>query len=146
MGPIRQLVSPNKIHYAHIKAWKDAFPEATAWASPGVGERARAQAIPVAFDADLSRGAPGVWRDCLKQTVIHGSFMDEVAFLHTLSKTLILADGIENFELDKIKQPYRFLVWATGAYHPCGQMPIDLRSTFWPKNHEVHAAVEEMMA
>lgn len=62
------------------------------------------------------------------------------------SGTLILADGIENFELDKIRQPYRFLVWATGACHPHGQMPIDLRSTFWPKKREVRAAVEEMMA
>lgn len=146
MGPIRHLISPNKIHYAHIKAWKDAFPEAIAWASPGVRKRARAQAIPVAFEADLSRDAPDAWRDCLKQAVIRGSFMDEVVFFHTRSQTLILADGIENFELDKIKQPYRFLVWATGAYHPFGQMPIDLRSTFWPKKREVRAAVKEMMA
>ncbi|MEK8121677.1 DUF4336 domain-containing protein [Methylocystis sp. IM4] len=146
MGPIRHLVSPNKIHYVHIRAWKDAFPEAIAWASPGVRERARAQAIPVAFDADLARDAPESWEGSLKQTIIHGGFMDEVAFFHLPSRTLILADGIENFELDKIKQPYRFLVWATGANHPHGQMPIDLRSTFWPKKREVRAAVEEMMA
>lgn len=146
IGPIRHLVSPNKIHYANIAAWKAAFPEAAAWASPGVRERARDRAIPVAFDADLSQNAPDAWQDCLKQTVIQGGFMDEVVFFHTQSRTLILADGIENFELDKIKQPYRFLVWATGAYHPCGQMPIDLRSTFWPKKREVGAAIEEIIA
>jgi len=146
MGPIRHLVSPNKIHYAHIKEWKDAFPEAIAWASPGVRERARSQANPVRLDKNLGKEAPEAWRGELLQTVIPGSFLDEVVFLHKESKTLILADGIENFELDKIKQPYRFFVWAAGAYYPRGQMPIDLRSTFWPKKREVGAAVTEMIS
>lgn len=34
LGPVRHLVSPNKLYYAHIGAWKRAYPEATAWASP----------------------------------------------------------------------------------------------------------------
>lgn len=146
MGPIRHLVSPNKIHYAHIQEWKDAFPDATAWASPGVRERAEAQAASVHFDADLTGTAPEAWRDCMLQTVIPGSFLDEVVFFHRASRTLILADGIENFELPKIKQPYRFLVWAAGAYHPHGQMPIDLRSTFWPKKDAVREAAAEMIS
>jgi hypothetical protein len=146
MGPIRHLVSPNKIHYAHIKAWKDAFPDALAWASPGVRERARAQGMPVRFDKNLGKAAPDAWCGDLLQTVISGSFLDEVVFLHKASRTLILADGIENFELDRIKQPYRFLVWAAGAYYPHGQMPIDLRSTFWPKKRAVGAAVTEMIS
>ena len=40
LGPVRHLVSPNKIHYAHVAACKRAYPKATAWASPGVRERA----------------------------------------------------------------------------------------------------------
>jgi hypothetical protein len=32
LGPVRHLVSPNKIHYAHIGAWQQAYPEAAAWA------------------------------------------------------------------------------------------------------------------
>ncbi|MBN2258244.1 MAG: DUF4336 domain-containing protein [Anaerolineaceae bacterium] len=146
MGPIRHIVSPNKLHYAHIKEWKDAFPDATAWASPGVCDRARIQRIPVTFDGELSKDAPADWSNSLNQTVIRGSFMDEVVFFHAASKTLILADGIENFELNKIKQPYRFFVWAAGAYYPCGQMPIDLRSTFWSKKRAVRATVAEMIS
>ena len=146
MGPIRHLVSPNKIHYAHIKEWKDAFPDATAWASPGVRERAETQGIDVHFDADLTQTAPEAWRDDLGQTVIPGSYLDEIVFFHKASRTLILADGIENFELPKIKQPYRFLVWATGAYHPHGKMPIDLRATFWSKKQEVGEAVRGMLS
>lgn len=146
IGPIRHLVSPNKLHYAHMNDWKAAYPEATAWASPGVRDRTRARRIAVTFDRDLPAEPPADWRDSLKQTVIRGSFMDEVAFFHADSKTLILTDGIENFELDKIKPPYRWLVRAAGAYHPRGQMPIDLRSTFWLKKREVRYAVEAMLS
>lgn len=146
MGTVRHIVSPNKIHYSHIGAWKDAFPNAITWASPGVRERAQSQGIAVHFDRDLTQKPPEFWRDDLLQTVIPGSFMDEVVFFHKASRTLILADGIENFELDRIKQPYRFLVWAAGAYHPRGQMPIDLRLTFRPKKREVREAITEIIS
>jgi len=146
IGPIRHIVSPNKLHYAHIREWKAAFTDATVWASPGVRDRARSRNIDVAFDADLSGESPAEWRHEMKQAVIQGDFMDEVVFFHAPSRTLIVADAIENFELEKIKQPYRFLVWATGACHPHGQMPIDLRATFWPKRREVRTAVEEIIS
>lgn len=53
LGEVRHLVSPNRIHYAHIASWKGIYPKATAWASPGVRERAQSQHIETAFDADL---------------------------------------------------------------------------------------------
>jgi hypothetical protein len=59
---------------------------------------------------------------------------------------LTLADAIQSFELEKVRQPYRFLLWATGACHPHGQMPIDLRATFWPKRREVRSAVEKIIS
>lgn len=146
IGPIRHLVSPNPLHYAHIEAWRRASPGAIAWASPGVRERAKSQGIAVQFDRDLARDPPPEWDIDLAQTVIPGSVIDEVVFFHRASRTLILADGIENFDLDKIRQPYRFLVWAAGAYHPRGQMPIDLRATFWRHRRAVGMAVRQMLA
>src|SRR5690242_13699475 len=111
IGPVRHLVSPNKIHYAHIREWKDAFPDAITWTSPGVRQRASARRIQVSFDRELSEDAPEEWRDCIVQTAIRGRFMDEIVFFHRASKTLILADTIQNFELDKFGQPYRFIIW-----------------------------------
>jgi hypothetical protein len=145
-GRIAHLVSPNKIHYAGIQAWKQAFPEALAWASPGVRERARQQGAAVAFDRDLGAQPPEAWRDDLQQTVIPGSFMLEIVFFHAASRTLILTDAIENFELEKIKPPLRWLMKAAGAYHPHGQMPLDLRATFLPHREEARAAAERMIA
>ena len=69
MGPIRHIVSPNKIHYAHVQEWKAAFPDAITWASPGVRERARSQGIAVHFDRDLSQTAPQQWEVDLLQTM-----------------------------------------------------------------------------
>ena len=54
LGEVRHLVSPNKIHYAHIAAWKARYPQALVWASAGVRERAAAQGIAIAFDDDIN--------------------------------------------------------------------------------------------
>ena len=103
LGAVAHLVSPNKIHYAHIAAWKRAYPGAMAWASPGVRERAASRGVGVSFDGDLGDGPEEAWSGDLDQLVFRGSrFMEEVIFLHRKTRTLILADLIENFELGKI--------------------------------------------
>ncbi len=146
LGRVKHLVSPNLLHYAHLQEWKDRFPDALVWASPRVRERARARGAEVAFDRDLGAEAPAEWQGTLAQAVFPGMFLDEVVFFHTASRTLILTDTIQNFELDKLKQPYRFLVWAARAYAPRGQMPIDLRSTFLLKKREAAPVVRAMLS
>ena len=61
LGLVRHLISPNKIHYAHIGKWAEAYPNAIAWASPGVRDRAEQQKIEVNFNADLENKAPLDW-------------------------------------------------------------------------------------
>ena len=81
LGLVRHLISPNKIHYTHIGTWAEAYPEAIAWASPGVRDRAAQQKIEVRFDADLDNKPPFQWAEDLDQLVFQGSrFMDEVVF------------------------------------------------------------------
>lgn len=128
LGPVRHLVSPNKLHYAHIATWKRAYPEATAWASPGVRERAASQRLDVSFDADLGDLPEEAWREDLDQLIFRGSrFMQEVVFFHRKTHTLVLADLIENFEPEKMRGAYRWLVRFAGAADPDGKTPIDLR-------------------
>jgi len=55
LGPVRHLVSPNQFHYAHIGEWLEAFPEAVAWASPGVRQRSKARHGTCRF------GSTGTW-------------------------------------------------------------------------------------
>ncbi|HKR76946.1 MAG TPA: DUF4336 domain-containing protein [Rhodanobacter sp.] len=131
LGPVRHLVSPNKLHYAHIAAWKRRYPDATAWASPGVRERAAGQKIEVSFDADLGGASPPAWAAELDQLHFRGSrVFEEVVFLHRASSTLILTDLIENFEAPRLGTAMRWIARLGGVLDPDGKTPLDMRFTF----------------
>jgi hypothetical protein len=147
LGAVAHLVSPNKIHYAHIAAWKRAYPGAMAWASPGVRERAASRGVGVSFDGDLGDGPEEAWSGDLDQLVFRGSrFLEEVIFLHRKTRTLILADLIENFEPGKIGGAWRWLIRLAGAVDPDGKAPIDLRLTFSGGKDAARASFERMVA
>lgn len=147
LGPVRHLVSPNCIHYAHIPAWKALFPDAIAWSSPGVEARARSQQIEVRFDAALGEAPDPAWAAEIDQVMVHGSrLLTEVVFFHRASRTAILADLIENFERDKISAGFYALTRLGGVADPDGQTPRDLRLTFLGHTDEARAAVERVLA
>jgi hypothetical protein len=147
MGPVRYLISPNKIHYAHIGSWAQVYPKATAWASGGVRERAAQQQIEVNFDADLTEEVPPEWKPDLDQVIFRGSrFMDEVVFFHRPSRTLILTDLIENFELHKVPPQYKLLVKLGGIVDPDGKTPLDLRMTFLGRKELARVGLKQMLA
>jgi len=147
LGPVRHLVSPNKLHYAHIGAWKRAYPEATVWASPGVRNRAVSQRIDVAFDTELGDEPDLAWREDLDQLIFQGSrFLEEVVFFHRKTRTAILADLIENFEVEKVGGAYRWLVRLAGVADPDGKTPIDLRMTFLGRKDEARTSLKRMLA
>lgn len=131
LGEVKHLVSPNYIHYVHIAEWKRIYPRATCWASPNVRERAAAQNVTVIFDRDLSDEAPPEWSGVINQHIFKGSrIMQEVVFFHHDSKTLVLTDLIENFEIDKMGFFQRWLTKLAGNADPDGKAPIDMRLTF----------------
>lgn len=147
LGPVGHLVSPNKIHYEHINAWKRAYPEAVAWASPGVRERAASQDIEVEFDADLGDNPEPGWREDLDQLVFRGSrFMEEIVFFHRASRTVILADLIENFEPDKLGRRFGMLARLGGVADPDGKTPLDLRLTFLGRRDEARVCVGRLLS
>jgi hypothetical protein len=147
LGPVGHLVSPNKLHYVHVCAWKRAYPQATAWASPGVRERAASRGAEVCFDRNLGDDPEEAWRGDLDQLVFRGSrFMEEVVFFHRKTRTLILADFIENFEREKVGSFYAWLARLAGVADPDGKTPIDARLTFLGRKGEARACLEELLA
>src|SRR5262245_6411686 len=121
------LVSPNQFHYAHIGEWQKVFPEAIAWASPGVRQRARARQVEVDFARDLDLAPPQEWRRDIDQTLFPGGYFKEFIFFHLPSKTLILTDTIINIEPDKISEPWRTAVKLTGMAAPRGGIFFGMR-------------------
>ncbi|MGD8324418.1 MAG: DUF4336 domain-containing protein, partial [Gammaproteobacteria bacterium] len=39
IGPVRYIVSPNKLHHLFLQEWIDRWPEARVYAPPGLGRR-----------------------------------------------------------------------------------------------------------
>lgn len=147
LGTVRHLVSPNRIHYAHIASWKRAYPDAIAWASPGVRARAASQRMEVQFDRDLGDAPAPEWADVLDQLVFRGSkALEEVVFFHRPSRTLLLADLIENFELDRLSGGMRWMARLGGVVDPDGKAPFDLRLTFLGRKKAARAALARMVA
>jgi hypothetical protein len=94
LGPVRHIVSPNKLHHFYLAQAHDAFPEAKLYAPPGlITKRPELH-----FDAELGDAAPEAWRRDLDQLIVRGSrILQEVVFLHGASRTLIVADICEHF-------------------------------------------------
>ena len=141
LGTPRHLVSPNQFHYAHIGEWAEAFPQAIAWASPRVRERARARHVHVSFTRDLDAIPPEEWRREIDQTLFPGGYFKEFIFFHQTSKTLILTDTIINIELDKIAEPWRTVTRLAGMYNPHGQIFFGMRLALLLRRRKAKAAV-----
>ena len=145
-GSVRHLVAPNWIHYAHVAAWQAAFPDAEAWAAPGVAARAAARGVKLRFDHDLGPRAEAPWAGQIEQMIVEGSRVHrEAVFFHTASRTLILTDLIENFEPSKLPAWMRPLVRLAGIADDDGKMPPDMALSFRDKA-ALASAVERMIA
>ena len=142
LGPVRHIVSPNRIHHVSIGPWSRHFPAARTWASPGVRERSDA-----GYTDDLDDAPPPEWSAVIDQRIAHGSqALQEVVFFHKPSRTLILADLIENFEDERLhgwlaRVMYRLI----GVMAPNGRAPADLRMSFRGGRDKIRAVAEWMI-
>lgn len=131
LGPVKHIVSPNFEHVKWAKQWKEAFPDAILWGTPGMVEK-----FPeIPFDRELSTSSicPPEWQDqlqmcfadCERTPVIGTPFFNEVVFYHRKSETLMTTDifwsypndlpsgsKLWKFLMDKIYLPFyrRFMV------------------------------------
>jgi hypothetical protein len=95
LGEVAFIASPNKIHHLSIGEYIDAYPEAKAFASPGLPERRP----DLAFDGVLGDRPDPAWAADLDQAEVRGNiFFSEIVFLHRASRTLLVADLVENFD------------------------------------------------
>src|ERR1044072_8921580 len=86
LGPVRHLVSPNKLHHLYLRDWKSAYPDARLW-GPQSTIRKRAA---LHFAGALEDSPPPEWGADIDQAWFRGSFaMDEIVFLHRPSASAI---------------------------------------------------------
>ena len=99
LGEVKYLVSPNNLHHLNLGDWKQAYPQAKLYASPGLVPKRK----DLAFDQILSTDTPEPeWSNQLEQCVFgSGSgWFDEIVFFHRESLTVIFTDLIMDFNPD----------------------------------------------
>ncbi|MCF1503277.1 DUF4336 domain-containing protein [Afifella sp. H1R] len=144
LGEIRFLIAPNRLHFWWIGEWKARFPNAIAYAAPGVREAAKERFS--GFDAELCEEAPAAWAGEVELFPLIGSFMTELELFHVPSKTLVLTDMIENFERDRVTCRHMPpLLKIGGVLDPNGSTPRDVRLTFLGHKKKLRQTVKEML-
>jgi hypothetical protein len=94
-GPVRYLVSPNKIHHLFLADWVRAWPDANLYAPPGLARRRR----DLTFYSELRDAPDPAWAADIDQVIFHGSFaMEEVVFFHRTSRSVIVTDLVQKFD------------------------------------------------
>ncbi len=136
LGPVRHLVSPNKIHHLFLGDWSRRWPEAALYASPGLARRRR----DLHFDADLRDAPDPAWAGQIDQVIFHGSFvMEEVVFFHRASRTAIVTDLVQRFDPDAIHGWRGWLMRLDGLVGPDGSTPREWRLSFLGRRAARHA-------
>ena len=101
LGPVRHLVSPNKLHHLFLGAWKANFPEAKRWGPPSTVARF----ADLGFSGTLTDDAPPDWAGQLDQYYFDNSrFLDELIFFHRKSRTAIIADLSQPFSAEFLEE------------------------------------------
>ncbi|HKJ24146.1 MAG TPA: DUF4336 domain-containing protein [Myxococcota bacterium] len=94
IGEVAWIVAPSKVHHLWLGSWADAHPEATLVGAPGLREKRR----DLVFHRELADTPPSDWADEIDQCLVAGMpYVNEVAFLHRASRTLLLTDLAMNF-------------------------------------------------
>jgi hypothetical protein len=127
LGPVRFIVSPNKLHHLFLKEWADHWPAARLYAPPGLARRKPA----LRFYAELGDEPDPSWQEEIDQVVFRGSFaMAEVMFFHRASRTAIVGDLIQRFPEASISGWKGVVLRLGGLVGECGSTPRDWRASF----------------
>ena len=127
IGPVRHIVSPNKIHHLFLQEWADHWPDARLYAPPGLAPRKPE----LSFDAELDDEPDTAWATDIDQVIFRGSFaMEEVAFFHRASRTAIICDLIQRHPESTMLGWKGKLMRLDGLVGKHGSTPREWRASF----------------
>jgi len=131
LGPVRHLVSPNKIHHLFLSDWQAVYPDAALW-GPEATVKKRGD---LSFAGTLGDDTPEAWKGEIDQyRFANSSFLEEIAFFHRASATAIFADLSENFSEAFLEKHWswwqRPIARLWSIVEGKGYAPLELRATF----------------
>jgi hypothetical protein len=141
-GPVRYLVAPTKLHVWRLEKWHSLFPHAELWAPPPIPNEFKR----LPFAGFLGDAPPQGWAEDLDQLVFKGNvFVQEVFFFHRRSRTVILADFIQNHLITAGKPILNALWKLAGVAYPHGGVPYDIRLSFTDR-HLARRSLERLLS
>lgn len=147
LGPVQHIIAPNPIHHLYVEQWASRYPLARLVAAPGLQERKPH----IKFHKVLQHGTEelddAAWRDDCRHAVIVGHrWYSEIIFFHRPSKTLVLADAIENMGFPESPWKVRLFTRLMGMWR-APSCVSDLKITWWgwPKD-KAQAAVTRILS
>jgi len=127
IGPVRYILSPNKIHHLFLSEWAERWPDASLFAPPGLIRKKP----DLHFAAELGDEPDPAWTADIDQVIFHGSFaMEEVVFFHRASRTAIICDLIQRHPESKMTGWMGVLMRLDGLVGEHGSTPREWRATF----------------
>ena len=131
LGPVRHLVSPNKLHHLYLSDWLAAFPGAQLWAPRSTIRKRR----DLQFREPLENQPPPAWGSAIDQAWLRGSpLLDEIVFCHRPSRTVIVADMIQTFGQSFLREHWtwwrRVVADLDGITFAKAHAPLELRLSF----------------
>lgn len=127
IGPVRHIVSPNKIHHLFLGEWVERWPDAHLYAPPGLAQKRP----DLHFEAELTDKPDPAWAPDIDQAIFRGSLaMEEVAFFHRASRTAIIGDLVQRFPESKISGWRGMLMRLDGLVGEHGSTPREWRASF----------------
>lgn len=140
LGEVAFLVGPNKFHHMHLGEWLAAYPEAKLHGAPGLA----AQRSDLDGIVELTSDPVEAWAGALEHHVVAGApMLNEVAFFHPATSTLIVADLLQNFASSD-HFPTRIYLKLMGAERGCAVERV-LRTAFRDKR-AARASIDEILA
>jgi hypothetical protein len=141
IGPVRYIVSPNKLHHLFLQEWADRWPAARLYAPPGLARKKAA----LHFHAELGDEPCPPWEGDIDQVVFRGSFaLAEVAFFHRDSRTAIIGDLIQRFSESSISGWKGMVMRVCGLVGERGSTPPDWRASLL-RHGPARAALQKVL-
>jgi len=137
LGTVGTIVAPSAFHYHYLPEWLQAYPAARLLAPEGFSEKC------LKIDGLLPGSWPGEYAPELQVTKIEGMpSINEIAFCHASSKSLIVADFVFNLGRD-CSFPTRAMLKMSGVYRIKG--PSRLYRAFIKDRGAMRRSVDEIV-
>ena len=98
VGPVKHIVSPNKLHHLNLQQWSDRFPEARVYAPPGLKGRFVVKDLHFTDELDDAEPIEAFVADFDQITFRNSFTMEEVVFFHKPSRTALFCDLIQRYK------------------------------------------------